>query len=92
MAAIIASQAICDLPGSFTLIGEAIRQSLAKAEDPGTHLKKRAVIHSFFKHDIVYRLCWRSAVFSNLRMGTAYGLAIIVTMLMTTILFANYLY
>lgn len=90
-AAIIASQAL--ITGSFTLIGEAMRLNLwpkLKVRYPSEE-KGQLFIPS------INFLLFIGCVFVVLhfressRMEAAYGLAIIVTMLTTTILFSNYL-
>ncbi|MCC6290198.1 MAG: KUP/HAK/KT family potassium transporter [Chitinophagaceae bacterium] len=91
VAAIIASQAM--ISGSFTLIGEAIRLNLwprLKIRYPSEE-KGQLFIPSL--NTILFIGCVGVVLYfqTSSRMGAAYGLAIIVTMLMTTILFANYL-
>ena len=90
-AAIIASQAM--ITGSFTLIGEAMRLNLwpkLKVRYPSEE-KGQLFIPS------VNMLLFIGCVFVVLhfrevsKMEAAYGLAIIVTMLATTILFSNYM-
>src|SRR3954454_17864455 len=90
-AAIIASQAM--ITGSYTLIGEAMRLNLwpkLKVRYPSEE-KGQLFIPS------INMMLFIGCVFVVLhfressRMEAAYGLAIIVTMLATTILFANYL-
>lgn len=90
-AAIIASQAM--ITGSFTLIGEAMRLNLwpkLKVRYPSEE-KGQLFIPS------INLMLFIGCVFVVLhfretsRMESAYGLAIIVTMLATTLLFANYL-
>ncbi len=90
-AAIIASQAM--ISGAFTLISEAMRLNLwpkvkirYPSEEKG-QLFIPAISALMFAGCIGVVLYFRKS--SN--MEAAYGLAIIVTMLMTTILFANYL-
>lgn len=90
-AAIIASQAM--VTGSFTLINEAIRLNLwpkMKIKYP-SEAKGQIFIPGIntllFLGCVGVVLLFREAS----RMEAAYGLAIITTMLMTTILFANYL-
>lgn len=90
-AAIVASQAM--ISGAFTLISEAMRLNLwpkvkirYPSEEKG-QLFIPAVNLILFMGCIGVVLYFRRV--SN--MEAAYGLAIIVTMLMTTILFANYL-
>lgn len=90
-AAIIASQAM--ITGSFTLIGEAMRLNLwpkLKLRYPSEE-KGQIYIPS------VNMLLFVGCVFVVLhfressKMEAAYGLAIVVTMLATTLLFSNYL-
>lgn len=91
MAAIIASQAL--ITGSFTLISEAIRL--------GFWPKMRVVYTTEQKGQIfvpaINFLLWVGCVFivyyfqESSKMEAAYGLAIIMTMLMTTLLFATYI-
>jgi len=90
-AAIVASQAM--VSGAFTLISEAMRLNLwpkvkirYPSEEKG-QLFVPAINLLMFVGCVAVVLYFRES--SN--MGAAYGLAIIVTMLMTTILFANYL-
>lgn len=90
-AAIIASQAM--ITGAFTLISEAMRLNLwpkLKIRYPSEE-KGQLFIPSLnlmmFLGCVGVVLYFRTAS----RMEAAYGLAIIVTMLMTTILFSNYL-
>ena len=91
-AAIIASQAL--ISGSFTLISEAIRLNFwpkVKLNYP-TDQKGQLYVPS------LNRLLWLGCVGVVLyfqessRMGAAYGLSITITMLMTTLLLAFYLY
>ena len=90
-AAIIASQAM--VSGAFTLISEAMRLNLwpkLKIRYPSEakgQLFVPAINLLMFLGCVGVVLFFRKS--SN--MGAAYGLAIIVTMLMTTILFSNYL-
>jgi KUP system potassium uptake protein len=90
-AAIIASQAM--VSGAFTLISEAMRLNLwpkvrirYPSEEKG-QLFVPAINFLMFLGCVGIVLYFRES--SN--MEAAYGLAIIVTMLMTTVLFANYL-
>jgi KUP system potassium uptake protein len=90
-AAIIASQAM--VSGSFTLISEAIRLNLwpkLKINYP-TEAKGQIFIPAI--NTILFVGCVGVVLFfrESARMEAAYGLAIITTMLMTTILFSNYL-
>ena len=90
-AAIIASQAM--VSGAFTLISEAMRLNLwpkLKIRYPSEakgQLFVPAINLLMFLGCVGVVLFFRKS--SN--MGAAYGLAIIVTMLMTTILFSNFL-
>jgi KUP system potassium uptake protein len=90
-AAIIASQAM--ISGAFTLISEAMRLNLwpkvkirYPSEEKG-QLFIPAINLLMFLGCVGVVLYFRESS----RMEAAYGLAIIVTMLMTTILFANFL-
>jgi KUP system potassium uptake protein len=90
-AAIVASQAM--ISGAFTLISEAMRLNLwpkvkirYPSEEKG-QLFIPAINLLMFIGCVGVVLYFRESS----RMGAAYGLAIIATMLMTTILYANYL-
>lgn len=92
MAAIIASQAL--ITGSFTLISEAIRLNFwpkVKLDYP-TDMKGQLYVPS------LNRLLWIGCIGVVLyfkessHMEAAYGLAITITMLMTTLLLCYYLY
>lgn len=90
-AAIIASQAM--ITGSFTLIGEAMRLNLwpklkvrYPSEEKG-QLFIPSINFMLFVGCVFIVLHFRESS----KMEAAYGLAIIVTMLTTTILFANFL-
>ncbi|HWC53568.1 MAG TPA: KUP/HAK/KT family potassium transporter [Chitinophagaceae bacterium] len=90
-ATIIASQAM--ISGSYTLIGEALRLNLwpklrirYPSEEKG-QLFIPSINFMMFLGCIGVILYFQTST----RMEAAYGLAIIVTMLMTTILFANFL-
>lgn len=90
-AAIIASQAM--VTGSFTLINEAIRLNLwpkLKINYP-TEAKGQIFIPSI--NLLLFSGCVGVVLFfrESSKMEAAYGLAIITTMIMTTILFANYM-
>lgn len=90
-AAIIASQAM--VSGSFTLINEAIRLNLwpkLKINYP-TEAKGQIFIPAI--NMLLFVGCVGVVLFfrESSKMEAAYGLAIITTMIMTTILFANYL-
>lgn len=90
-AAIIASQAM--VTGSFTLINEAIRLNLwpkFKINYP-TEAKGQIFIPGI--NLLLFVGCVGVVLFfrESTRMEAAYGLAIITTMIMTTILFSNYM-
>jgi len=90
-AAVIASQAM--ISGSFTLISEAIRLNLwpkLKIRYPSEE-KGQLFIPSI--NLLMFVGCTGIVLYfqTSSRMEAAYGLAIIVTMIATTILFANYL-
>lgn len=90
-AAIIASQAM--IAGAFTLIGEALRLSLwpkMKVTYPSEakgQLFVPGINMLMFAGCVLVVLYFRESS----RMEAAYGLAIIITMIATTLLFANYL-
>jgi KUP system potassium uptake protein len=91
LAAIIASQSM--ISGSFTLINEAMQLNLwpkLKIRYP-SEAKGQLFIPSL--NVLMFAGCVGMVLYfrTSLRMEAAYGLAIIVTMLMTTILFSNYL-
>jgi KUP system potassium uptake protein len=90
-AAIVASQAM--VSGAFTLISEAMRLNLwpkVKIRYPSEE-KGQLFIPAI--NLLMYVGCVGVVLYfgESSRMGAAYGLAIIVTMLMTTILYSNYL-
>ncbi len=90
-AAIIASQAM--VSGSFTLIAEALRLNLwpkLKVHYPSEE-KGQTFIPSI--NFLMYIGCVIVVLYfqESSNMEAAYGLAIIVTMIMTTILFSNYM-
>jgi KUP system potassium uptake protein len=90
-AAIIASQAM--VSGSFTLINEAVRLNLwpkMKINYP-TEAKGQIFIPGI--NTLLFAGCVGVVLYfrESSRMEAAYGLAIITTMLMTTVLFANYM-
>ena len=90
-AAIIASQAM--IAGSFTLISEAMRLNLwpkLKIRYPSEE-KGQLFIPSL--NFLMFVGCVGVVLYfrNSSRMEAAYGLAIIITMLMTTILFSNFL-
>ncbi len=91
LAAIIASQAL--ISGSFTLISEAIRLNLwpkMKINFP-TEAKGQLYIPGI--NTLLFIGCCSIVLYfkTSSAMGAAYGLAITLCMLSTTILFANYL-
>ncbi|PSR56414.1 potassium transporter Kup [Adhaeribacter arboris] len=92
LAAIIASQAL--ITGSFTLIGEAIRLNLW----PRVRLRYPTIVKGQLFVPSVNKLLWAGCIGIVLyfressNMEAAYGLAITVTMLATTILLSYYLY
>ncbi len=91
LAAIIASQAL--ISGSFTLIAEAIRLNLwpkMKINYP-TEAKGQLYIPGI--NTLLFFGCIGIVLYfkTSSAMGAAYGLAITLCMLSTTILFANYL-
>lgn len=91
VAAIIASQAM--VSGAFTLIGEAIRLNLwpkLRIRYP-SEAKGQLFIPAI--NTVLFIGCTFVVLYfqKSSRMEAAYGLAIIVTMLSTTILYANYL-
>lgn len=90
-AAIIASQAM--ISGSFTLISEAMRLNLWPKLKIRYPSEERGQLFIPGINMILFLGCVGVVLYfrESSRMEAAYGLAIIVTMLMTTILFANYL-
>ncbi|MBS1748404.1 MAG: KUP/HAK/KT family potassium transporter [Bacteroidetes bacterium] len=90
-AAVIASQAM--ISGSFTLIGEAIRLNLWPRLKIRYPSEEKGQLFIPFLNAFMFFGCLVVVLYfqTSSRMEAAYGLAIIVTMLMTTILFANYL-
>ena len=90
-AAIIASQAM--VTGSFTLINEAIRLNLWPKFKVNYPSEAKGQIFIPAINTILFGGCVAVVLYfrESARMEAAYGLAIITTMLMTTILFANYL-
>ena len=90
-AAIIASQAM--IAGSFTLIGEALRLSLwpkLKVKYP-SEAKGQLFIPTM--NLLMFLGCVGVIIYfrESSKMEAAYGLAIIITMIATTILFANFM-
>ena len=90
-AAIIASQAL--ITGSFTLINEAIRLNLWPKFRVNYPSEAKGQIYIPAINTILFSGCAIVVLYfrESARMEAAYGLAIIITMLMTTILFANFL-
>ena len=90
-AAIIASQAM--VSGSYTLISEAMRLNLWPKLRIRYPSEERGQLFIPGINFMMFLGCTGVVLYfqNSSRMGAAYGLAIIVTMLMTTILFANYL-
>ncbi len=90
-AAIIASQAM--ISGSFTLISEAMRLNLAPKLRIRYPSEARGQLFVPSLNFLMFLGCVGVVLYfkSAEKMEAAYGLAIIITMLMTTILFANFL-
>ena len=90
-AAIIASQAM--VTGSFTLINEAIRLNLWPKMKIKYPSEARGQIFIPGINTLLFLGCVGVVLYfkESSKMEAAYGLAIITTMAMTTILFANYL-
>ena len=90
-AAIIASQAM--ISGSFTLISEAMRLNLWPKLKIRYPSEARGQLFIPSLNFMMFLGCVGVVLYfrTSQRMEAAYGLAIIVTMLMTTILFSNFL-
>lgn len=90
-AAIIASQAM--ISGSFTLISEAMRLNLWPKLRIRYPSEEKGQLFIPAINLMLFLGCMGMVLYfkESTRMEAAYGLAIIVTMLSTTILFANYL-
>jgi KUP system potassium uptake protein len=90
-AAIIASQAM--VSGSFTLISEAMRLNLWPKMRVKYPSEAKGQIYIPGINTLLFAGCVGVVLYfrESSRMEAAYGLAIITTMLMTTILFANYM-
>jgi len=90
-AAIIASQAM--VSGSYTLISEAMRLNLWPKLKIRYPSEERGQLFIPGINFLMFVGCTGVVLYfkNSSRMEAAYGLAIIVTMLMTTILFANFL-
>lgn len=90
-AAIIASQAM--ISGSFTLISEAMRLNLWPKVRINYPSEEKGQLFISAINVMMFVGCSGVVLYfrESSRMEAAYGLAIIMTMLMTTILFANYM-
>lgn len=90
-AAIIASQAM--VTGSYTLINEAMRLNLWPKFKVNYPSEAKGQIYIPAINTLLFVGCVGVVLYfrESARMEAAYGLAIITTMIMTTILFANYL-
>jgi KUP system potassium uptake protein len=91
-AAIIASQAL--ISGSFTLISEAIKLNLWPKMKINYPTVERGQIFIPGINLLLYIGCVAVVLFfkKSSNMGAAYGLALIVTMIMTSCLFAYYMF
>jgi KUP system potassium uptake protein len=90
-AAIIASQAM--IAGSFTLIGEALRLNLWPKMKVKYPSEAKGQLFIPVMNLLMFLGCAGVVLYfrESSRMEAAYGLAIIITMIATTILFANYM-
>ncbi len=90
-AAIIASQAM--ISGAFTLISEAMRLNLWPKLKIRYPSEERGQLFIPGINTMMFAGCLAVVLYfqTSEKMEAAYGLAIIVTMIMTTILFSNYL-
>jgi KUP system potassium uptake protein len=90
-AAIIASQAM--VSGSFTLISEAMRLNLWPKFRVVYPSEARGQLYIPTINGIIFTGCVAVVLYfrESSQMEAAYGLAIVMTMIATTILFANYL-
>ncbi|MBW7889622.1 MAG: KUP/HAK/KT family potassium transporter [Chitinophagaceae bacterium] len=90
-AAIIASQTM--ISGSYTLIGEAMRLNLWPRLKIRYPTEEKGQLFIPWINTMMFAGCAGVVLYfqTSSRMEAAYGLAIIITMLMTTTLFANYL-
>lgn len=90
-AAIIASQAM--IAGAFTLISESMRLNLWPRLKINYPSEERGQLFLPFMNALMYVGCVFVVFYfrESSKMEAAYGLAIIITMIATTILFANYL-
>ncbi len=91
IAAIIASQAV--VSGSFTLISEAMRLNLWPKLKIKYTSEERGQLFIPAINTMLFCGCVGVVLYfqTSSRMEAAYGLTIIITMLATTVLFANYL-
>ena len=91
VAAIIASQAM--IAGAFTLISEAMRLNLWPRLKVVYPSEERGQLFIPFMNNLMFAGCVFVVLYfrESSKMEAAYGLAIIVTMIMTTLLFANYM-
>ncbi len=92
LAAIIASQAL--ITGSYTLVSEAIRLDLMPHLEVRYPSNTKGQIYIGKVNLVLYIGCVLTVLYfrSSARMEAAYGLAITVTMLMTTLLLTVYLW
>lgn len=90
-AAIIASQAM--IAGSYTLISEALRLNLWPKMKINYPSEEKGQLYIPGLNTILFIGCISIVLYfkESARMEAAYGLAIIITMIATTILFSNYL-
>jgi len=90
-AAIIASQAM--IAGSFTLIGEALRLNLWPKLKVNYPSEEKGQLFIPGMNLLMFVGCVGVVLYfkESSKMEAAYGLAIVITMLATTILFANYM-
>lgn len=90
-AAIVASQAM--ISGAFTLISEAMRLNLWPKVKIRYPSEEKGQLFIPAVNTLLFVGCVGVVLYfkESSKMEAAYGLAIIVTMLMTTILFANYM-
>ncbi len=90
-AAIIASQAM--IAGSFTLIGEALRLNIWPKMKVNFPSEAKGQLFIPGLNTLMFVGCLAVVLYfkESSKMEAAYGLAIIITMIATTILFANYL-
>jgi KUP system potassium uptake protein len=90
-AAIVASQAM--ISGAFTLISEAMRLNLWPKVKIRYPSEEKGQLFIPAVNMLLFAGCVGVVLYfkESSKMEAAYGLAIIVTMLMTTILFANYM-